>query len=149
MNRQRVVPFVSILGRGQTRKEKLEVRSNHCAISDSEIKIYSEYLFVFVVMPSLPDQINEAKGELRGLLNGKGELTERERLLVASLENELASLRAEVAADAKSTRDLRLAEAQRGEMLVCFTTVMLDEFSIDVEINLSHVCHLRLNSFKC
>ena len=108
------------------------MRSNHCAISDSEIKIYSEYLFVSVVMSSLLYQINEAKGELRGLLNGKGELTERERLLVASLENELASLRAEVAADAQSIRDLRLAEAQRGEMLVCFTTVMLDEFNVDV-----------------
>ena len=96
-------------------------------------------------MSSLPDQIKEANGKLQSLLAGIGELTERERLLVASLENELASLRAE----AQSIRDLRLAEAQRGEMLVCFTTVMLDEFSIDVEINLSHVCHLRLNSFKC
>ena len=132
MNRQRVVPFVSILGRGQTRKEKLEVRSNHSAISDSEIKIYSEYLFVFVVMPSLPDQINEAKGELRGLLNGKGELTVKEGHLLLFLQEKLASLRAEVAADAQSIRDLRLAEAQRGEMLVCFTTVMLDEFNVDV-----------------
>ena len=115
-----------ILDSGQTRKEKLEVRSNHCAISDPEIKIYSEYLFVFVVMPSLPDQINEAKGELRRLLNGKGELTRKEELLVASLENELARL-----------GSLQLVEAQRGEMLVCFTTVMLDEFNIDFEINFS------------
>ena len=114
------------LGRGQTRKEKLEVRSNHCAISDSETKIYSQYLFVFVIMSSLLDQINEAKGELRRLLNGDGELTERERLLVESLERELASL-----------RSLQLVEAQRGEMLVCFTTVMLDEFNIDFEINFS------------
>ena len=96
-------------------------------------------------MKSLLDQINEAEGSLQSLLNGEGELTERERLLVASLENKLASLRAE----AQSVRDLRLAEAQRGEMLVCFTTVMSDEFSIDVEINLSYVCPLRLNSFKC
>ena len=110
-------------------------------------------------MKSLLDQINEAEGILQSLLDGKGELTERERLLVASLENKLASLRAEVAAEAQSVRDLRLAEAQsvrdlrvaeaqsvrdlrlaelqRGEMLVCFTTVMLDEFNIDVEIYFS------------
>ena len=89
-------------------------------------------------MSDLLDQIKDAEGRLQSLLNGEGELTERERLLVASLENKLASL-----------RSLRLVEAQRGEMLVCFTTVMLDEFSINVEINLSHVWHLRLNSFKC
>ena len=125
-------------------------------------------------MKSLLDQINEAEGILQSLLDGKGELTERERLLVASLENKLASLRAEVAAEAQSVRaeaqsvrdlrlaeaqivrdlrlaeaqsvrdlrlaeaqsvrDFRLAELQRGEVLVCFTTVMLDEFNIDVEI---------------
>ena len=89
-------------------------------------------------MSDLLDQINQAKGELRRLLYGIGELTERERLLIASLENELARL-----------GSLQLVEAQRGEMLDCFTTVMLDEFDIDVEINLSHVWHLRLNSFKC
>ena len=89
-------------------------------------------------MSDLLDDIKEAKGELRRLLNEKGELTERERLLVESLEKELASL-----------RSLQLVEAQRGDMLVCFTTVMLDEFNIDFEINLSHVWHLRLNSFKC
>ena len=89
-------------------------------------------------MSSLLDQINEAEGSLQSLLVGEGELTRKQELLVQSLQAKLASL-----------RDLRLAEAQRGEMLVCFTTVMLDEFTIDVEINLSHVCHLRLNSFKC
>ena len=89
-------------------------------------------------MSDLFDQINEAKGELRHLLYGIGELTERERLLIASLENELARL-----------GSLQLVEAQRGEMLDCFTTVMSDEFNIDVEINLSHVWHLRLNAFKC
>ena len=88
-------------------------------------------------MPDLLDQINEAEGRLQSLLNGEGELTERERLLVASLENKLASL-----------RSLQLVEAQRGEMLVCFTTVMLDEFSIDFEINLSHVCHLLIRNIK-
>ena len=72
-------------------------------------------------MPALLHQINEAEGSLQSLLNGEGELTERERLLVASLENKLASL-----------RSLQLVEAQRGEMLVCFTTVMLDEFNVDV-----------------
>ena len=125
------------------------MRSNHGAISDCETKLCSEYLLVFEVMSSLLDQINEAKGKIQCLLDGKGELTRKEELLVASLEKELASLRAEVAADTQCARDLRLAEAQRGEVLVCFTTVMLDEFSIHVEINLSHVCHLRLNSFKC
>ena len=100
-------------------------------------------------MSSLLDQINEAKGKIQCLLGGKGELTRKQELLVASLEKELASLRAEVAADAQCARDLRLAEAQRGGVLVCFTTVILDEFNIDVEINLSHVWHLRLNSFKC
>ena len=107
-------------------------------------------------MKSLLDQINEAKGKIQCLLDGKGELTRKEELLVESLRDELASLRAEVAAEAQSVkaeapsiRDLRLVEAQRGEMLVCFTTVMLDEFDIDVEINLSHVWHLRLNLFKC
>ena len=128
-------------------------------------------------MKSLLDQINEAKGKIQCLLDGKGELTRKEELLVeslrdelASLRDELASLRAEVAADAQSVRDLRLAEAQsvrdlrlaeaqsvrdlrlaeaqsvrdlrlaelqRGEMLFCFTTVMLDEFNIDVEIHFS------------
>ena len=88
-------------------------------------------------MSSQLDQINEAKGKIQCLLNGKGELTRKEELLVESLRDELASLRAEVAAEAQSVRDLRLAEAQRGEMLVCFTTVMLDEFNIDVEIYFS------------
>ena len=125
--------------------QKLEVRSDHCAISNSETKIYSEYLFVLEVMSSLSDQINAAEGEIRDLLAGKVVLTVIEGHLLVFLQEKLASLRAE----AQSVRDLRLAEAQRGEMLVCFTTVMLDEFSIDVEINLSHVCHLRLNSFKC
>ena len=111
-------------------------------------------------MSSLRDQINEAEGEIRGLLAGKVALTVVEGHLLLFLQEKLASLRAEVAADAQSTRaevaadaqcvrDLRLVEAQRGEMLVCFTTVMLDEFNIDVEINLSHVWHLRLNTFKC
>ena len=109
--------------------------------SDNELTFDSdhyEYLFVYEVMSYLLDQINGAKGELRRLLDGKGELTQKADLLVASLRDELASL-----------RSLQLVEAQRGEMLVCFTTVMLDEFNIDVEINLSHVCHLRLNSFIC
>ena len=123
---------------GLTRNEKIEVSSSHCALYDSTAKSYSNHLFVLEVMSDLLDQIKDAEGRLQSLLNGEGELTERERLLVASLENKLASL-----------RSLRLVEAQRGEMLVCFTTVMLDEFSIDVEINLSHVWHLRLNSFMC
>ena len=89
-------------------------------------------------MSSLRDQINETEGELRSLFDGNEVLTVKQERLAKLLEAKLASL-----------RDLRLAEAQRGEMLVCFTTVMLDEFSIDVEINLSHVCHFRLNSFKC
>ena len=121
------------------------MRSDNCAISDSETKICSEYLFVLEVMSSLSDQINEAEGEIRDLLAGKVVLTVVEGHLLVFLQEKLASLRAE----AQSVRDLRLAELQRGEMLVCFTTVMLDEFNIEVEINLSHVWHLRLNSFKC
>jgi hypothetical protein len=62
----------------------------------------------------------------------------RDNALISELQTRAARLGA-----------LLLVEAQRGEMLVCFTTVMLDEFNIDFEINLSHVCHLRLNSFKC
>ena len=62
----------------------------------------------------------------------------RDNALISELQTRAARLGA-----------LLLAEAQLGEMLVCFTTVMLDEFNIDVEINLSHVWHLRLNSFKC
>ena len=85
-------------------------------------------------MSSLLDEITEAEGELRRLLVGEGELTRKQELLVQSLQAKLARL-----------GSLQLVEVQRGEMLVCFTTVMLDEFSIDVEINLSHVCHLRLN----
>ena len=65
------------------------------------------------------------------MLDGKGELTWKEELLVSSLRDELASL-----------RGLQLVKAQRGKMLVCLTTAMLDEFNIDVEVNLSHVCHL-------
>ena len=132
------------------------MRSEHCAISDSGTKTYSEYLFVLEIMSSLSDQINEAEGEIRDLLAGKVVLTVIEGHLLVFLQDKLASLRAEAAAEAQSVRaeaqsvrDLRLAEAQRGEMLVCFTTVMLDEFNIEVEINLSHVWHLRLNSFKC
>ena len=93
-------------------------------------------------MSSLLDKITEAEGELRCLLVGEGELTPKQQRYADFLETKLASLRAEVA-------DLRLAEVQRGETLVCFTTVMLDEFHVDVEINLSHVWNLRLNSFKC
>ena len=114
------------------------MRRDHCAMSDSETKIYSEYLFVLEIMSSLSDQINEAEREIRDLLAGKVVLTVIEGHLLVFLQDKLASL-----------RDLRLAEAQRGEMLVCFTTVMLDECNIDVEIYPSHVWHLRLNSFKC
>ena len=128
-------------------------------------------------MKSLLDQIDEAKGKIQRLLDGKGELTRKEELLVESLRDELASLRAEVVAEAQSVRaeaqsvrdlrlaeaqsvrdlrlaeaqsvrDLRLAELQRGEMLVCFTTVMLDEFNIDVEVILSHVCHLLIRNIE-
>ena len=113
------------------------MRSDHCAISDSETKIYSEYLFVLEVMSSLSDQINAAEGEIRDLLAGKVVLTVIEGHLLVFLQDKLASL-----------RDLRLAEAQRGEMLVCFTTVMLDEFNIDVEVNLSHVCHLLIRNIE-
>ena len=87
-------------------------------------------------MSSLLDKITEAEGELRCLLVGEGELTPKQERYADFLETKLASLRAEVAANAQSTRDLRLAEVQRGETLVCFTTVMLDEFNVDVEINL-------------
>ena len=114
------------------------MRSNHYAISDSETKVYSQYLFVFEIMSSLSDQINEAEREIRDLLAGKVVLTVIEGHLLVFLQDKLARL-----------GSLQLVEAQRGEMLVCFTTVMSDEFSIDVEINLSHVCHLRLNLFKC
>ena len=100
--------------------------ASHCALFNSTAKLYSNYLFVLEVMSDLLDQINEAEGELRRLLNGKGELTRIEELLVASLENKLPRL-----------GSLQLVEAQRGEMLVCFTTVMLDEFNIDFEINFS------------
>ena len=62
------------------------MRSNHGAISDCETKLCSEYLLVFEVMSSLLDQINEAKGKIQCLLDGKGELTRKEELLVASLE---------------------------------------------------------------
>ena len=89
-------------------------------------------------MSSLLDEITEADGELRRLLVGEGELTPKQERYANFLEAKLASI-----------RSLQLAEAQRGEVLVCFTTVMSDEFNIDVEINLSHVWHLRLNSFKC
>ena len=79
-------------------------------------------------MSSLRDQINKVEGELRDLLAEKVVLTVVEGHLLLFLQEKLASLRAE----AQSVRDLRLAEAQRGEMLVCFTTVMLDEFNTDV-----------------
>ena len=82
-------------------------------------------------MPSLSDQINKLMGEIRSLLTGKGDLTSKEGHLLTILETQLAIL-----------RGLQVIEAQRGEMLVCFTTVMLDEFNIDVEYNLSHACHL-------
>ena len=90
------------------------MRSNHCAISDceSKIEICSEYLFVYIVMSSLLDQINEAEGSLQSLLDGIGELTERERLCAQSLQAKLASLRPE----AQSIRDICSAEAKRGEM---------------------------------
>ena len=88
-------------------------------------------------MSSLLDQINEAEGKIQSLSDGNGELTRKEELLVASLENDLTRL-----------RSLQLVEAQRGEMLVCFTTVMLDEFNIDVEFNLSQVCHLLIRNIE-
>ena len=89
-------------------------------------------------MSSLLEKINEADVSLQSLLVGEGELSRKQELLVESLQAKLAYL-----------RSLKLVEAQRGEMLVCFTTVMLEEFNIDVEIYISHVWHLRLNSFKC
>ena len=110
--------------------------SAHCALCDSKAKSYSNYSFVFEVMSSLLDKITEAEGELRCLLVGEGELTPKQVRYADFLETKLASLRAEVAANAQSTRDLRLAEVQRGETPVCFTTVMLDEFNADIEINL-------------
>ena len=125
------------------------MRSDHCAISDRETKICSEYLFVLEVMSSLCDQINGVEGEIRDLLAGKVELTVIERHLLVFLQEKLARLRGLHLVEAQSVTDLRLAEARRGEMLVCFTTVMLDEFNIDVEIYPSHVWHLRLNTFKC
>ena len=112
--------------------------SVNCALCVSKAKLYSNYPLVFEVMSSLLDEITEEEGELRRLLVGEGELTPKQERYANFLEAKLASL-----------RSLQIVEAQRGEMLVCFTTVMLDEFSIDVEINLSHVCHLRLNLFKC
>ena len=123
---------------GQTRNEKIEVSCGHCARFRSTAKLYSNCLSVFEVMSDLLDQINEAEGLLQTLLVGEGELTRKQELLVQSLQAKLARL-----------GSLQLVEAQRGEMLVCFTTVMLDEFNIDLEINLSHVWHLRLNSFMC
>ena len=60
------------------------------------------------------------------------DLTDRVKLQAATLRDDIASLRDELA----SVRSLELVEAQRGEMLVCFTTIMLDEFNIDVEVNL-------------
>ena len=123
---------------GQTRNEKIEVSSSHCALFDSTAKLYSNYLFVLEVMSDLLDQINEAEDILQTLLVGDGELTPKQERYANFLEAKLASL-----------KSLQIVEAQRGEMLVCFTTLMLDEFSIDVEINFSHVCHLRLNSFIC
>ena len=95
-------------------------------------------------MASLLEDITELEGELRRLSDGTEELTEREKLRAQFLQAKLARLGAE----AQSIRDLRLAEAQRGEMLVCFTTVMLDEFNIDVEVNLSHVCHLLIRNIE-
>ena len=113
-------------GRGQTRNEKIEVSSEHCALCDSKAQLYSNYPFVSEVMSSLLDKISEAEGELRSLLVGEGELTPKQERYANLLEAKLARLGA-----------LLLAETQIGEMLVCFTTVMLDEFNIDVEIYFS------------
>ena len=73
-------------------------------------------------------EINEAVSNLQNLIDGKEKLTEIETIQVRILEGQITGLRAV----AQDIRHLRLAEAQRGEMLVCFTTVMLDEFNTDV-----------------
>ena len=54
-------------------------------------------------MTSLQTQIEVVENEIRHLLEGKGELTKKEELLIKSLEAKAAGL-----------RDLRLAEAKRG-----------------------------------
>ena len=58
-------------------------------------------------MTSLQTQIEVVESEIRHLLDGKGELSRREELLITSLEAKAAGL-----------RDLRLAEAQRGAVLI-------------------------------
>ena len=82
------------------------MRSDHCAISDRETKIYSEYLFVLEVMSSLRDQINGVEGEIRDLLAGKVELTVIEGHLLVFLQEKLASLRGLQLVEAQSVTDL-------------------------------------------
>ena len=108
-------------GRGQTRNEKIEVSSAHSALCNSNAKTYSNYPSVLEVMTSLLEDITETEGELRRLLDGTEKLTDREKLRAQFLQARLARL-----------GSLQLVEAQRGEMLDCFTTVMLDEFNTDV-----------------
>ena len=47
-------------------------------------------------------------------------------------ESRDTALISELQSRAAGHRALLLAETQLGEMLVCFTTVMLDEFNVDV-----------------
>ena len=54
------------------------------------------------------------------------DLTDRVKLQAATLRDDIASLRDELA----SVRSLELVEARRGEMLICLTIVMLDEFNV-------------------
>ena len=58
-------------------------------------------------MTSLQTQIEDVESKIFLLLEGKGELSKKEELLIKSLEAKAAGL-----------RDLRLAEAQRGVVLI-------------------------------
>ena len=84
---------------------KPEVKDSHCALRCLRFSnaIIFSYLILRKVMSDLLDQINEADGKLQCLLDRRGALTQKEELLVHSLEAKLASL-----------RSLQLVEAQRG-----------------------------------
>ena len=58
-------------------------------------------------MTSLQTQIEDVESKIFLLLEGKGELSKKEELLIKSLEAKAARL-----------GDLRLAEAQRGVVLI-------------------------------
>ena len=104
-------------------------------------------------MSSLRDQINKAEGEIRDLLAGKVVLTVIEGHLLVFLQEKLASLRGLQLVEAQSVRDLRLAEAQRGEMLVsllplCWTSSISMSKYISPYIYFAPLTDLLLPSYN-